>query len=624
MGSQTGWGSTARFDNTGASIDALLQRAGRRLVVATPLGIGKPNHWLNTLYDRAVSDASIDLHIVTGLSLESRRGKHPLERRFWKHVNGRLHGDYPHLKYLRDYRDQQLPGNVRVSEFFLEPGAHLHNRYAQRNYLSTNYTHVWRDMLNLGANVVAQMIAPSENGDRYSLSCNSDVTLKLIREIPREEMLVVGEVNPSLPYMYGPADVPREMFDLIVEDPAQYHEILAVPAAPLTTADYLIGLHSSTLVKDGGTIEIGFGSIGDAVAYCLWLRHRHNDLYLDLLQRAGIAARYRELIAAVGGTAPFDEGLYGASEMLSYGLFRLYREGICKRRNSEGIVLKAGFFLGPQRFYQELRDLPKADRQDIWMAGIDDINQIYGADPQQKRRDRHDARYINNAMMVTALGAVVSDGLADGRVVSGVGGQYNFVAMAHALGDARSIIVLRSTRHRRSRLTSNVVWNYGHTTIPRHLRDIVITEFGIADLRGQSDENTVRQMLAVMHPHFRSEIVDAAWRANKIDTPTVKADERAAAGHEALLAAARRDGFFPTFPFGSDFNDDELAAAKALQQLQSARSMRGLLRIVSACLRAPADHGSANAVLNVLGLQDARGIRERIWRRVIAAMVRAT
>jgi hypothetical protein len=156
------------------------------------------------------------------------------------------------------------------------------------------------------------------------------------------------------------------------------------------------------------------------------------------------------------------------------------------------------------------------------------------------------------------------------------------------------------------------------------LRDIVITEFGIADLRGQSDENTVRQMLAVMHPHFRSEIVDAAWRANKIDTPTVKADERAAAGHEALLAAARRDGFFPTFPFGSDFNDDELAAAKALQQLQGARSMRGLLRIVSACLRAPADHGSANAVLNVLGLQDARGIRERIWRRVIAGMLRAT
>lgn len=622
MGTATASGAPARFDKTGASIDAVLERVGRRLIVATPLGIGKPNRWLNALYDRATADPSIDLHIVTGLSLESRRGKHPLERRFWDHVNRRLHGDYPHLSYLRDYRDQKLPENVRVSEFFLEPGAHLNNRYAQRNYLSTNYTHVWRDMRDMGVNVLAQMIAPSDDGDRYSLSCNSDVTLKLVREIPRDSMLVVGEVNPSLPYMYGPADVPKKMFDVIVEDPAQQHEILAVPSAPLTTADYLIGLHTSALVKDGGTIEIGFGSIGDAVAYCLWLRHRHNDLYCDLLERAGILARYRKLIMDIGGMAPFDEGVYGASEMLSYGLFRLYREGICKRRNSQGIVLKAGFFLGPQRFYQELRDLPKADHQDIWMAGIDDINQIYGADPEQKRHDRHHARYINNAMMVTALGAVVSDGLADGRVVSGVGGQYNFVAMAHALGDARSIIVLRSTRHSRSRLTSNVVWNYGHTTIPRHLRDIVITEFGIADLRGQCDESTVQRMLAITHPRFHAEILQAAQRANKIDAPTVNAADDVL-GHEELLAAARHDGFFPAFPFGSDFNADELAAARALKELQSStRSMRSLLRIAVGLIRSSADDGSTDAALNILGLRDAKGIRERIWRRAIAGLLR--
>ena len=60
-----------------------------------------------------------------------------------------------------------------------------------------------------------------------------------------------------------------------------------------------------------------------------------------------------------------------------------------------------------------------------------------------KRRARVKARFINNAMMATLLGAVVSDGLEDGRVVSGVGGQYNFVAQAFALEGARSIIVLR-------------------------------------------------------------------------------------------------------------------------------------------------------------------------------------
>src|SRR3546814_2157020 len=74
-------------------------------------------------------------------------------------------------------------------------------------------------------------------------------------------------------------------------------------------------------------------------------------------------------------------------------------------------------------------------------------------------------------MMATALGAAVSDGLDDGRVVSGVGGQYNFVAMAHALPDARSVLLLRATREAGDGAGSNIRWNYGHCTIPRHLRD---------------------------------------------------------------------------------------------------------------------------------------------------------
>ena len=102
-------------------------------------------------------------------------------------------------------------------------------------------------------------------------------------------------------------------------------------------------------------------------------------------------------------------------------------------------------------------------------------------------------------MMVTGLGAAVSDGLADGRVVSGVGGQYNFVAMAHALPEARSILCLRSTRSARGRVGSNVVWSYGHATIPRHLRDIVVTEYGIADLRGRTDREIVAALVEAVH-----------------------------------------------------------------------------------------------------------------------------
>ena len=70
---------------------------------------------------------------------------------------------------------------------------------------------------------------------------------------------------------------------------------------------------------------------------------------------------------------------------------------------------------------------------------ISGINEIVG-DEAARRAARVDARFVNTAMMATLLGSVISDGLEDGRVVSGVGGQYNFVAQAFALEGARSII----------------------------------------------------------------------------------------------------------------------------------------------------------------------------------------
>ncbi|MFP3648668.1 acetyl-CoA hydrolase/transferase C-terminal domain-containing protein, partial [Paraburkholderia sp. SIMBA_054] len=85
-----------------------------------------------------------------------------------------------------------------------------------------------------------------------------------------------------------------------------------------------------------------------------------------------------------------------------------------------------------------------------------------------ERLQRRDARFFNSCMIVSALGAAASDALEDGRVVSGVGGQYNFVAMAHALEDARSVLMFRASRaDAGGREESNVRWNYGHATIPR-------------------------------------------------------------------------------------------------------------------------------------------------------------
>jgi acyl-CoA hydrolase len=117
---------------------------------------------------------------------------------------------------------------------------------------------------------------------------------------------------------------------------------------------------------------------------------------------------------------------------------------------------------------------------------------------------------------VTLLGSAVSDSLDDGRVVSGVGGQYNFVAMAHALRQARSILLLRSTRKSHGRLESNIVWEYAHSTIPRHLRDMVVTEYGIADLRGKSDREVIAALLNLADSRFQPGLMAQAKRAGKL------------------------------------------------------------------------------------------------------------
>jgi hypothetical protein len=175
--------------------------------------------------------------------------------------------------------------------------------------------------------------------------------------------------------------------------------------------------------------------------------------------------------------------------------------------------------------------------------------------------------------MATLLGDVVSDQLEDGRVVSGVGGQYNFVAQAFALDDARSVLAINATRGLAKKMESNVRWSYGHTTIPRHLRDIVVSEYGVADLRGKTDEDVVAAMLAIADSRFQPELLRRARAAGKI----AKAFEIPAAHRNnmperiaAALKPAREAGLLPDYPLGCDFDATEQRLYRALRKVQTA------------------------------------------------------
>jgi acyl-CoA hydrolase len=604
-------GSPDRFDDPDRVADAIIARVGKNIVLALPLGLGKANHVANALFARASADPSIRLHIFTALTLEAPRSRPGLERRFVQPFARRVFAGYPELAYAKALHAGTLPPNIIVDEFFFQAGTRLGIAAAQQSYISANYTHALRYVLDRGVNVVAQLVAKCAGETRLSLSCNPDLTLDLLKSRARGQcdFLFVGQVNSELPFMPGDGDLSKREFDLLLEGPATDFPLFAPPRESIELAEHAMGIHVARTIADGGTLQLGIGSLGDAVAHALILRHRANADF------RAIAARLDPADCAPAGlreSAPFDQGLHGVSEMLVESFLDLTRAGVLKRE-VEGALLHAAFFLGSRAFYRALRDLPEAELAKLRMTSVLFVNELYG-DEAAKRRARVKGRFINNAMMATLLGDVVSDALDNGQVVSGVGGQYNFVAQAFALEDARSIIMVRATREAHRRTTSNIRWNYGHTTIPRHLRDIVVTEYGVADLRGKTDRDVIAAMLAVADSRFQGELLRRAKDAGKIERgfelPAACRDNTPDRISRAL-SPAYEQGLLPAFPFGTDFTPVEQRLIPALMLLQSVPLPR-LAVLLARGLLSSAPAPDLRDCLARMALDHPSGARERV------------
>src|SRR3984957_12838004 len=194
----------------------IIRDVGTDLVVGLPLGLGKANHIVNALYARACADRAISLTFFSALTLEKPKPASLLERRFIAPVIDRLFGGYPDLAYADALHAGELPPNVKVIEFFFLAGRWLHVPFAQQHYISANYTHASSYLLARGLNVVTQLVAKRvvDGVARYSLSCNTDTTLDVLRARAegRASFKLIGQVNSELPFMPGAGDLPADEF----------------------------------------------------------------------------------------------------------------------------------------------------------------------------------------------------------------------------------------------------------------------------------------------------------------------------------------------------------------------------------------------------------------------------
>ncbi|MBS1970833.1 MAG: acetyl-CoA hydrolase [Bdellovibrionales bacterium] len=609
--------------------DLIFSQLGKEIRLATPLGLGKPNQLLNQIYNHAKKDASISLTIFTALSLDMPDPKSDLESRFVEPFYERHFGkNYPRLDYLRDLHSKSVPSNIRLHEFYFQAGSQLKIPLAQQNYISLNYTHVTRAIFEMEINVIVQLVALSPDGQRCSLSCNPDLTLDL-RDLYKQQgkkLLLIGVVHPDLPFLGGDAEVGLDFFDAIVKTPEVKDKLFAVPKAPVTPVDYLIGLHASRLIPDDGTLQIGIGSLSDALVYATLLRHGKNELYRELLQsldQGGASPQGVEIFSDI-----FHHGIYGTSEMLMDGFMNLRRGGVLKRLifdhdEKARRYLHGAFYLGSAEFYEWLRGLKGEDYDGLSMTRVSKVNDLYDVHELALRRQRKRARFFNTCMQVSLLGGAASETLENGGVVSGVGGQYNFVAMSHELPDSHSVLMLKSFRKEGRKRASNIIWSPAHLTIPRHLRDVVVTEYGIAALKGQSDEVCIQRLLMIADSEFQEELLDQAKSFGKVSSNWQLPAEARHNHPDRILKFTRSyqgQGLFTEFPFGSDFTPVEERLQAGLLRLKT----QTLVELIQSLIKGFSVNGSEfREELERMKLQSPKSLQERVFRRLLLSSLQS-
>jgi acyl-CoA hydrolase len=711
---------TLSHDNYESAAKKIIERVGKKVVIGAPLGIGKPIGLLNALYRLAVSDASIDLTIITALTLARPEYSNELEERLVAPLLDRMLTNYEDPLYEAARMAQQLPKNIRVIEFFLTTGKYLHNDYAQRNYISSTYSLAARDALRNGVNVFAQQVARSAtDANKFSVSSNSDIFSSVIESLNAyaargEKIAIVAEVNDNMPYMYGTDAVfATEIFTDIV-DTKNYHSLFAIPHDELSAADHLIGFYTSFLVKDDSCLQIGIGKLSNAVANALIVRDKNPDVYQYVFKQLGVREKFNDIITEIGEQSPFVKGLYASTEMLSDAYIELYNAGILRKRvydhfglqrllneqkisetiapdmldvliankiinprldaddveflttfgifnpdvqfqndeliltsglrisadlrdsNARAVVVKnclgkclktgkiihAGFFLGTNELYQQLRDLPEEVRLQIDMTSIARTNALHW-NYDLLEQQRWNARFVNTAMMVTLGGVVISDGLKDMREVSGVGGQFDFINMAQSLATTRSIINCHSTRTEKRGVMSNIIWEYANYTVPRFLRDMVVTEYGIADCRGKTDAGIIKAMLNISDSRFQEELLQQAKRAGKIESDyqiPALFRQNFPENVKSIVRELQQKGLCEPYPFGTELTAEEQVIKKALLVLKVCTTWQTIRLVIRSLFLFKSDE-DFSAYLTRMKLLHPKNFKEFIYKKLLKLVI---
>jgi 4-hydroxybutyrate CoA-transferase len=308
----------------------------------------------------------------------------------------------------------------------------------------------------LPVDVAMVTVTPPDQHGFVSLGLSVDYTLQAIKSAKT----VIAEVNPNMPRTHGDSYVSVDKIDYFVPCELPIAE-LQPPA--IGEVEQAIGRHIASLIDDGSTLQLGIGAIPDAVLKFLTDKH--------------------------------DLGIH--SEMISDGVMDLVEAGVvnCAKKTLHPGKMIVTFLMGTQNLYKWVNENPMVE-----MYPVDYVNDPYVI----MKNDKLVA--INSALQVDVLGQVAADTLGPIQF-SGVGGQVDFVRGAARSKGGKAIIALPSTaaKGKVSRIAATLDRGASVTT-SRNDIDYIVTEYGIAALKGKTVRERMEALINIAHPDFRDEI----------------------------------------------------------------------------------------------------------------------
>jgi acyl-CoA hydrolase len=365
-----------------------------------------------------------------------------------------------------DYFDPETVDHVRHMAFFFGGASRAGGQKGSVDFIPCSFSDI-PVMIQRGqipADVVFSMASPMDEKGFFSLSLGPDYTMAAVAKA----RAIVLEVNPNVPFAYGDCQVHVSQVSALVESSEPVMEVGLPKIGPVQQA---IGKYVADMIDDGSTLQIGYGGIPDAVVMQLTAKH--------------------------------DLGVH--TEMIGDGIMTLVESGAITNRKKNYLPGKmvATFALGSKKLYQFMERNPMLE-----MHPVDFTNDPYLAAQNDKLVS------INATLQIDLLGQCGSESLGP-LPYSGTGGQVDFVRAANRSRDGKSFIVLPSTAKDDTLTRIVPMLTQGtHVTTGKNDVNYVVTEFGVAQLRGKSARQRAQELIAIAHPDFRAELTDGARRLN--------------------------------------------------------------------------------------------------------------